>query len=86
MPNHPQSFYKTYLTASGLVKTGAGVISKIISGDAGSIVVYDNTAASGDIIYSGSVVAGTPLLLEVEFVKGCYVAMTTTTHLTAVYA
>lgn len=72
------------LAASGLVKTGPGVLCSIVltgGSDAATAIVYDNTAASGDVIVSlGAPTADKTVAasLDVVFSVGCYVALTGT--------
>jgi hypothetical protein len=77
-----------YLTASGLVKTGAGELGQINitkAGDATAVVtVYDNTAASGTKIaeFTGAVYGGFDFQLGddgTNFGTGLYVALSGTT-------
>lgn len=72
------------LAASGLVKSGPGVLHSIVltaGSDAATAIVYDNTAGSGDVIVSlGAPVADKTVaaVLNVVFSVGCYVALTGT--------
>lgn len=75
-------YSRTRLTASGLVATGAGYIKGLTFSatgavTAGVVTVYDNTAASGDVIFSGVIQTGIspiPLPLETTFATGLYVS------------
>ena len=71
------------VTASGLVKTGPGIINAVIisSGVAVTVKLWDNTAASGPILLD-TTAALTPLLtipLNAGFVTGLFATITGTT-------
>lgn len=70
-------------TTDGLVKTGPGIIRSVIltagSGATGTIDIYDETSASGDVILSLSAVQATSVVaapLNVAFGVGCYIDIT----------
>lgn len=83
-----QRYSYSRLTADGQVKSGAGFLHTITFAQAdaaptaGSIIVYDNTAESGTVIYSETfttdVFRGYTITLDVSFSTGCYVGFTTT--------
>lgn len=80
------------LTNSGPVKSGAGVLDRIVVSAAGTTItinVYDNTAGSGTLIFGPYVlVAGVTLTLGTKFGTGCYITFSATTgtpSLTATY-
>lgn len=91
MPNvliSPPSYKGTNVTADTLVKTGPGVLHTIsfsqndAAPTAGSIVIYDNTSASGTVLYSETftttVFRGYTVRLNRPFSNGIYVDFTTT--------
>lgn len=62
-------------SASGIIKSGQGVLHRILvtASSSGVITVYDNTAASGTkIINALSVAAKDNFVLEAQFANGCY--------------
>ena len=71
-------------TASGLVKTGPGVLHSVTlaaAADAATAIVYDNTSAAGTIIckLSAELTGTAHAVLDVAFGTGCYIALTGTT-------
>ena len=82
------------VTADTLVKTGAGTIKTIsfscndAAPTAGSIIIYDNTAESGKILYSETftttVFRGYTIHLDALFTTGIYVGFTTTADINCV--
>ena len=80
MPNLIQEAYTPVaLTASGLVKTGPGIINQIIvgSGTAVTIKVWDNTSAAGTVILE-TTAAITPVFvlnIQAAFSVGCFVTL-----------
>lgn len=78
----------SYCTADTAVKTGAGFLHALTisptdaAATAGTIIVYDNTAESGNIIFSYTVPAAAlvpvSVILDVSFTTGLYVGFTTT--------
>lgn len=75
-------------TSDQLVKSGAGFLHAVTFGGtdavptAGSIVIYDNTAESGTVIFSENITT-TPfqaytVILDVAFSTGLYIGFTTT--------
>lgn len=76
----------TRVTAAGVARTGGGHLNTIsiapttATPTAGLITVYDNTAASGTVIFSEWVFATTPghsIQLDCTVNTGIYVAYTT---------
>lgn len=76
------------LTADGLVKTGTGFLHTITFSQAdaaptaGSIIIYDNTAESGTILFTHTqttaVFMPVTVTLDIPFTTGLYVGFTTT--------
>lgn len=83
-----QRFSYTNISADTLVKTGAGFLHTLTFAQidaaptAGTIIVYDNTAESGTIIYSETfdttVFRGYSVTIDASFGTGLYVGFTTT--------
>jgi len=83
-----QRFSGLHVTADTLVKTGVGVLHSLTFAQtdavptAGTIIVYDNTAESGTILYSETfdttVFRGYTVVLDISFTTGLYVGFTTT--------
>ena len=74
-PNQQCQFVR--LTASGIVKTGAGALSGflVVTGTP-TITLYDNTSAAGTVIINGIVTtAGTPYPVPARFINGCYAVL-----------
>lgn len=81
-------------TADALVKSGSGFVHTLTfscndaAPTAGSIIVYDNTAESGTILYSETftttVFRGYTVTLDVEFSTGLYIGFTTTADVNCV--
>lgn len=68
-----------------VVKTGAGFLHSITveGGTTGTIIIYDNTAASGTIIASfDSTVALATYILDVAFSVGCTIITSAATKIT----
>lgn len=92
LPNDRQlvqhKFTYKHVTADDLVKTGVGVLHTLTFAQidaaptAGTIIVYDNTAESGQIIFSSTwttaIFYPTTVLLDVAFSVGLYIGFTTT--------
>lgn len=83
-----QRFLPAFVQADTLVKSGAGFLHTLTfacndaAPTAGSIIVYDNTAESGTVLYNETFTT-TPfraysVLLDVSFSTGLYVGFTTT--------
>ena len=77
------NLYKN-IAASALVYTGSGKIHSIslaAAGDTATAILYDNTAASGTVIWklSTATTETESAVLDVAFGKGLYVALTGTT-------
>ena len=84
---NPTYFY-VRLTASGLVKTGGGVLGWIIpsASSSGTVALYDNTAGSGTLILNTCpLVAGTPIPIPARFQNGCYAVLGGTADVTFLY-
>lgn len=83
-----QRFSGSVVTADSLVKSGAGFLHALTfscndaAPTAGSIIVYDNTAESGTILYSETfdttAFRGYTVLLDISFTTGLYIGFTTT--------
>lgn len=83
-----QRFSGSVVTADSLVKSGAGFLHTLTfscndaAPTAGSIIVYDNTAESGTILYSETfdttAFRGYTVLLDISFTTGLYIGFTTT--------
>lgn len=83
-----QRFSGLHVTADTLVKTGVGVLHTLTFAQvdaaptAGTIIVYDNTAESGTILFSQTfttdVFKAHTVTLDVSFAVGLYVGFTTT--------
>jgi hypothetical protein len=72
-----------YLAASGLVKTGPGVLHSVVltgGSDAATLVVGDEVATSGDSIVALAAAAGVSVsaVLDVAFGVGLYATITGT--------
>ena len=86
--NNLTGFSVKQCTADTAVKTGAGVLHTLTfsQGDAaptaGTIIVYDNTAESGTVIYSETFTTtafrGYSVTLDCAVTTGIYVGFTTT--------
>lgn len=84
----------TAKTADALIKSGSGFLHTLTfscndaAPTAGSIIVYDNTAESGNILYSETFTTtafrGYSVLLDVEFSTGLYIGFTTTADINCV--
>lgn len=64
------------ISASTLIKTGQGVLHRIVvtASSSGVITVYDNTAGSGTKIIDALAVAAKDMIeLNAWFTTGCYV-------------
>lgn len=79
--------YRGNITADTLVKTGAGFLHTITcssdaAATAGSLIVYDNTAESGTVLWSWTISAveyqPRTLTFDVAFSTGLYLGFTTT--------
>jgi hypothetical protein len=81
-------------TADALIKTGAGFLHTVTfscndaAPTAGSIIIYDNTAESGTILYSETFTTtafrGFTVHLNVNFNTGLYIGFTTTNDVNCV--
>lgn len=86
--SYPAGHSVTTITADTAVKSGAGVLHTLTfscndaAPTAGTIIVYDNTAESGTILYSETFdtthFRGYSVTLDVAFATGLYVGFTTT--------
>jgi hypothetical protein len=83
-----QQFSYAQMVADSLVKTGPGLLHTITFSQAdaaptaGDIIVYDNTAESGTVIFKSTwttaVFYPTTITLDVVFTAGLYMGFTTT--------
>lgn len=83
-----QRFSGTMVSADTLVKTGSGFLHTLTFAQidaaptAGTIIVYDNTAESGTILFSSTwttaVFMPVSVTLDVPFATGLYIGFTTT--------
>lgn len=81
-------------TADALIKTGAGFLHTVTfscndaAPTAGSVIIYDNTAESGTVLYSETFTTtafrGYTVHLDVKFNNGLYVGFTTTNDVNVV--
>jgi hypothetical protein len=81
-------------TADALIKSGPGFLHTLTiscndaAPTAGSVIVYDNTAESGTILYSETFTTtafrGFTVTLDVEFSTGLYIGFTTTADVNVV--
>jgi hypothetical protein len=81
-------------TADALIKTGTGYLHTVTiscndaAPTAGSIIIYDNTAESGKILYSETFTTtafrGFSVHLDVNFDTGLYIGFTTTADINCV--
>lgn len=72
------SYNATSTNASALVKTGQGVCGGVVvsSSTAGTVKLWDNTAASGTVLVDTmSVSAGTSIRFDIAFATGLYVTI-----------
>lgn len=86
MANRENNANTSYFDASGdaaLLKTGPGVIGKLVIhtvGTGATVILYDNTAASGNILYSWATADGkVERSLDARFETGLYLQITGTT-------
>lgn len=79
--------YRGDITADTQIKASAGVLHSLVcasdaAATAGSIVLYDNTAESGTVIYRLTLGTGfyppSTMMFDVEFSTGLYIGFTTT--------
>jgi len=78
------------LTASGLVKTGQGVVKGIVIGShsSGTIKLWNNTAASGAVLVNTMTLGAAERnidLYDTSFSTGLYVTIGGTADITVVY-
>lgn len=74
-------------TADALIKTGQGFLHSVTiscndaAPTAGTLIIYDNTAESGTVLYSETFTTtpfrGYSVLLDVNFANGLYLGFTT---------
>ena len=86
---YPLGHSGTSITADALIKTGAGTLHTLTfscadaAPTAGSVIVYDNTAESGTVLYQETFTTtafrGFSVTLDVAFGTGLYIGFTTTT-------
>ena len=87
-PTPPTGHKYVNLSASGLVKTGQGVLFmvKVASSSSGTIKLWDNTAGSGTVIQNTmSVDAKEEHYFSVEFTTGLYITIGGTADITAYF-
>lgn len=84
--------FKTRLTASGIVRSGTGQLLGIMvnSHSAGTLVLYDNTAGSGEIIFNTiTFAAGSgiwfPMPFGLNFTNGLYATIGGTADITFIW-
>lgn len=76
----------TTVTADGTAFTGKGDFYGVSLNSTGSVIIYDNTAASGTIIMACPVPGMMlPAGLAVRFENGLHVDLTTATQVTVYY-
>ena len=83
------SYSYTATAATTVVKTGQGVLRRLIveGGTTGTIIIYDNTAASGTIIASFDTTnALANYQFDVPFVTGLTVVTGGNTKITVIYS
>lgn len=76
-----QPFSSSRVTADGLITSGSGLLHTLVFAATGTvtsgvITVYDNTAESGTVLFSGVIQTGInpiPILLDIEYANGIYV-------------
>lgn len=89
-PSVKDAFNNNYIATATttVIKTGAGILHTITveGGTAGTIIVYDNTAASGTIIASfASTNAIQTYIFDVAFVTGLTIITAAATQLSVSY-
>ena len=79
-------FYKR-LTASGLLKSGSGLLGGfIVASGTPTITIYDNNAGSGTLILNGLLAnSSTPYPVPARFTNGAYVVISGTGDVTFFY-
>lgn len=87
------AFEHKICTADTAVKSGSGVLHTVTfscndaAPTAGTVIIYDNTAESGTIMFSHTFTTTpfipTTVTLDCVFYKGCYVGFTTTADVNA---
>jgi len=80
----------TNITASALIKTGAGVLKGIVvnSHSSGTLKLWDNTAGSGTVIFNTITFAAGPNFIKlpaVEFSTGLYATIGGTADITLLW-
>jgi hypothetical protein len=83
-----QRFSGSMVSADALIKSGAGFLHSLTFAQidaaptAGTIIVYDNTAESGTILYSETfdttIFRGYSVILDIAFSTGLYIGFATT--------
>ena len=79
-----EAFKYTHLAASGLIKTGPGILHSVTiqaGSDAATVVIGDEVATAGDtLLMLGAATAGTSVcaVLDVSFGVGLYATITGT--------
>jgi len=77
------SYYYKNTGSSAIVKSGPGLVHTITlaaGADAATLILYDNTAGSGTVIWKLAAAANTSetAMPDVPFATGCYAALTGT--------
>jgi hypothetical protein len=90
---YPLGHSVNMVAADTLIKTGSGVLHTVTlscndaAPTAGSIIIYDNTAESGTVLFNHTFTTTpfvpTTLVLDVAFATGLYVGFTTTADVNA---
>jgi len=80
----------TNISASALIKTGAGVLKGIVvnSHSSGTLKLWDNTAGSGTVIFNTITFNAGPNFISlpaVEFSTGLYATITNTANITILW-
>jgi hypothetical protein len=89
MQNSNPQYTPVVLSASGIVRKGAGQLGGFFcaSSSSGTLVLYDNTAASGTIILTTvNLVAGTYYNFPAQLINGAYASIGGTASVTFFYS
>lgn len=78
------------LSASGLVKTGTGNVTGLVinSQSSGTVKLWDNTAASGSVLFNTMTLVSTDRSIDLfgaKFLTGLYVTIGGTADITVIY-
>lgn len=84
MDNQNEEYQPKRLTATGIVRTGAGQLGGfLVASGTPTIKIYDSVDNSGTIILNTmQTAAATPYPLPVQLIKGCYAEITGTADIT----